>query len=322
MSGRRLTHLLGTGLALAGVVWVLWQILGQGWSPPPGFESRRMVLPIALGAVLYTLITLLLAGGWWWLTGVYGRRSAPVATAAVWARTQIAKYIPGNVFHYVGRQALGRRLGLGHEALVASYLLELVSFLAAAAAIGVGGALAARSPAAAAVSLPLIAGVTVLGLFAWPFADATLRRFPWTAEKMAALPRLSVTGAVRLLLPALASHAAFVIAAGMLLLFLLRAMGGTSLGPADVLWVYPLAHVAGLLTPGAPGGLGVREAVLTLSLGEAIGSGNAAALALALRLVTILGDVLTFGLGMLVPVTEDGEPGAALLADRGAETDG
>ncbi len=298
---RRSYHLLGMGLALAGVAWVLWQVAGAGFSPPAGFESRRMIPAIVLGAGLYALLSLLLAGGWWWLTGAYGSRRPLAATAAVWARTQIAKYLPGNVFHYLGRQALGRRLGLGHQALVASHLLELVSLFAAAALIGAGGAVAARSPAAAAVSLPLIVAVAAGGLFAWPLADAALRRLPWSAETMAALPRLSVAGAARLLLPVLASHAAFLIGTGMLLMLLLRAAGATGPDPANLLWVYALAWVAGILTPGAPGGLGIREAVLTLGLGEALGAGNAAALALTLRLVTLLGDVVTFGIGMLIP---------------------
>ena len=64
------------------------------------------------------------------------------------------------------------------------------------------------------------------------------------------------------------------------------------------------AWIAGTLTPGAPGGLGIREGVLTLGLGPVLGSGDAAALALALRFVTLLGDVLTYGIGMLIPIDD------------------
>ncbi len=300
-------HLLGTGVALAGFAWVLWQIFGQGWRPPPGLESRRTVLAVALGAILYTLLSLLIAGAWWWLTGVYGSRRPMLATAAVWARTQIAKYLPGNVFHYVGRQTLGRRLGLGHETLVASHLLEIGSLLAAAALIGIGGALATRSAVAAAVSLPWIAAAGTCALLAWPVADAALRRWRFTAGRMARLPRLSLTETLRLLLPALAAHAAFLGGTGMLLLLLLRATGPTDLGPSDVAWIYSLAWIAGTLTPGAPGGLGIREGVLTLGLGAALGSGEAAALALGLRFVTLLGDLMTFGVGMLIPLADHDE---------------
>ena len=320
--GHRRSHLLGTGLALAGVAWVLWQILGSGWSPPDGFDGRRILPAIALAAGLYALLCLLQAIGWWWLTGVYGERRPMAPTAAVWARTQIAKYLPGNVFHYVGRQALGRRLGLGHEALVASHLLEVISLLAAAAMIGAGGAIATHSPALATVSLPVVATAATVGLLAWPVADAALRRLPFTAKRMTALPKLSVTRAGRLLLPALACHAAFLIGTGLLLLLLLRAAGPTAVGPMDVLWVYALAWVAGLLTPGAPGGLGVREAVLTLGLGSALGSGTAAALALGLRFVTLLGDIITFGIGMLVAMPEHDDATHGKAGDEGTQTHG
>ena len=300
----RLLHLLGTGLALAGLAWVLWQIHSQGWNLHSGLEGRQMIRAIGLGAALYALLSLGIAGAWWWLTGVYGDRRPLPATAAVWARTQIAKYLPGNVFHYVGRQTLGRRLGISHEALVASHLLEAASLFAAAALIGVGGALATRSQALAAVSLPWVVGIGVAALLAWPLADAALRRWRFTAERMARLPRLTLAETLRLLLPSLASHAIFLAGTSLLMLMLLHATQSSDLGPADVVWVYALAWIAGTLTPGAPGGLGIREGVLTLGLGAVLGSGDAAALALALRFVTLLGDVLTYGIGMLIPVDD------------------
>ena len=325
--GRRISHLLGMGLAIAGVAWVLGQIFGQGSSfHLSGLESRRILPAIALGAVFYAALSLLLAAAWWWLTGVYGRRRPLLVTAAVWARTQIAKYLPGNVFHYVGRQAMGRRLGLGHQTLGASHLLEIVSLFAAAALIGTGGAIATRSPAAAAVSFPLVATIAVAGLLAWPLADATLRRLPhhlprrWQPCLDSRSPEPSVYSCRRWY-----PTPTFLVGTGLLLLLLLHAAGPTNLGPADVLWVYALAWVAGMVTPGAPGGLGIREAVLTLGLGETLGSGNAAALALGLRLITLLGDVLTFGIGMLVPVADHNEhpgtPGAKWISG-GSGTDG
>ena len=63
--------------------------------------------------------------------------------------------------------------------------------------------------------------------------------------------------------------------------------------PWRILALYPLAWMAGTVAVGAPAGVGVREAILTLGLEPVLGPGPAAVVALALRLVTLGGDLLT-----------------------------
>ena len=62
--------------------------------------------------------------------------------------------------------------------------------------------------------------------------------------------------------------------------------------------------------PGAPGGLGVREAVLLAAFGPIYGSGVAVGLTLCLRLVTTLGDAALFvgGLAMRPQPSKNHEP--------------
>lgn len=57
-----------------------------------------------------------------------------------------------------------------------------------------------------------------------------------------------------------------------------------------------LAWMAGYLVPGAPGGLGVREAVLLLGLAPTVGEPSALAAAASYRMVTVLSDVVCAGL--------------------------
>lgn len=318
---RRFHHWAGAALALLSIAWVTSRVAGDGALLLSGPDGRRLLTAVALGAAVYGLLTLLPATAWWWLTGIYGRRPRAGGAIAVWARSQIAKYLPGNVFHYVWRQALGRRLGLRHETLVASHLLEMGSLLAAAALVGAGGAALARSSAAAAVSLPLAAAAALVALLAWPLLDAALRRLPATAARMSALPRLAAGETLRLVAPAGLMHGLFLAATGLVLVVLagLVGAGGAAAGDAgsgslavpalrlDGLWLYALAWVAGTLTPGAPGGLGVREAVLTLGLAGALGDARAALVAIALRVVTLLGDLLALGIGCLLPI-DDGTP--------------
>ena len=66
------------------------------------------------------------------------------------------------------------------------------------------------------------------------------------------------------------------------------------------MWVYALAWLVGTLTPGAPAGAGVREGMLVVLLSPTMGEGGAGALAIMLRLVTTIGELLAWGVGMLI----------------------
>ena len=63
---------------------------------------------------------------------------------------------------------------------------------------------------------------------------------------------------------------------------------------------YVLSFVVGFLTPGSPAGIGVREAIfLKLMLFE-ISESDALILMISLRLISVVGDVLLFGIALIL----------------------
>jgi hypothetical protein len=285
-------------LSLACFGWVLWPVWRHGRELAAGVHGGALWRGILLGAVLYALLSVLLALAWWWLAGIYGPRPTVRTGYAVYARSQLAKYLPGNAFHYVSRQLLGRRAGLSHPALVASGLLELGSLLLAAVLAAAVGLRVARSAADAGLwSWPWALAAGLAALVAWPLLDALLRRWRPTSRWLAELPHLSLGRTLRLLGPAVALHLAFFAGVGILLMLLASAWERPFSELASVLWAFPIAWAAGTVAVGAPAGVGVREAVLALALEPLVGPARAAALALALRLVTTGGDLLSALLG-------------------------
>ncbi len=63
--------------------------------------------------------------------------------------------------------------------------------------------------------------------------------------------------------------------------------------------IFAVAWVAGYVTPAAPGGLGVREAILVAALGPIYGDGTAVALALIVRVCSVAADGLGFLTGVV-----------------------
>ena len=64
--------------------------------------------------------------------------------------------------------------------------------------------------------------------------------------------------------------------------------------------VYALSWIVGFIIPGAPAGIGVREALMVTLLEPIYGSGVAAGLSLIFRFVSSLGDLLAFLLSFLL----------------------
>jgi hypothetical protein len=115
---RRLGRVLGwlvVALALGFVGARLWQ--GGAWD----LVRPRLGLLLATtgGALLYGLAGFLLSAAWREILAAERPPGPAAAYHAVYGRTQIAKYLPGNCFHFVGRQILGRALGHSQGAFFA-----------------------------------------------------------------------------------------------------------------------------------------------------------------------------------------------------------
>jgi uncharacterized membrane protein YbhN (UPF0104 family) len=223
--------------------------------------------------------------------------------------TNLRKYLPGGIWHLSARvQCLRSAEGGLHMpaplglALVAVLLDPLVA-------------------AVAALSLTTLArwqgGLALLGLLPllllWPrWLTPLLRRLEWRqAQRLQLDGELAAQGTAPLP-PALGSALAGYPLVPLLtqLAFVLLRFGGfaccvlafdlqaTLSWPA---WLagFALAWTAGLLVPGAPGGLGVFEATLLLRLGSAIPEAPLLAIALSYRLVVTLADLLAAGLVQL-----------------------
>lgn len=218
--------------------------------------------------------------------------------------SQFAKYLPGNISHFVGRVAIGKKYGydakhllftIGYEigwAIVVSASVALFSFLYAGHEFF--GNLP-RIPSYWFIGL-LIAVVLVIP----PFATHVLNhwRHPIVerlfGSRSVKLPTLSITTACMLLY---------------VLIFFINGLGLAILGEGLLgrglenlillIGLFSIAWLAGFVVPGAPGGLGVREAILVAGLSPLYGEPAAVALAIGSRLAFILGDGLAFLVGLI-----------------------
>jgi len=208
----------------------------------------------------------------------------------VYALCNIYKYLPGNIFHLVSRQALFANAGLGQGVIARATLVEACLHVAAvttvaALLLAIGGDTGGIELVGIRLSLPLIvvamAVPAVVGVsLAWTQLRGGGRLRPVALQLLFFAGYAAIVYVLFGLLAALPADR------------LLRLTGG-----------YLVAWLAGFLTPGAPGGVGVREVVFMAFAHD--DPAFAVEAAVAGRLVTTVGDlllpVLTAGYGRFVP---------------------
>lgn len=273
---KQVLHWGGSALAIAGIAFVGLRLRDYGAEIDFARFDLAMWSAVALLALIYGLSSLMLALAWWNLLGQFGADTSRHWAVRTYGVSQIAKYVPGNIFHLAGRQAMGLAAGVPGWPLAKSAVWELGLISATGGLFGLL-ALPLLVP-----GLPMTASA---GLFAAAMCVAVilLRRF------------ISLQAA-----RAFAWHAGFLAVSGFLFVLLIELLAGNP-GFSAGFWLplggaYVLAWLAGLVTPGAPAGVGVRELVLLFLLKGLVGEADLLLAVVLGRLVTVAGDLGFFGI--------------------------
>jgi uncharacterized membrane protein YbhN (UPF0104 family) len=256
--------------------------------------DARAVAALAAATGLYLVMVLAGAAAWFLLLRSLGAEVSPVAVLTVHSLAQAGKYLPGNVGQYIGRAALARRHGIPLHQVALTLVFETTCLIVTAAACALFAETGTSSSPAAD---PWKIGLLAAGAVAAPFLLVHIleRWFPDLLRRrigVTRLPRPSVAALGACLVLYALSFALWALSFELLARGLFGA--GSDLSWTRVVPAFALSWVAGFVTPGAPAGLGVREALLVGGTAPLYGPGTALSAALALRLVTVLGDGLAF----------------------------
>ena len=243
-----------------------------------------------LYAMVSVCVAIYVAGfaffGYGWVRWLELSAAIPFPTATgirIHCRSQIAKYVPGNVFQFVARHASANRLGATHSALVLAAAAEIAALVVAAVTLAASGrrlpAPFPQIPRAAAFGVALLAVILAVTL-ASKLSGAVDR------GRRARLRRwLGACLTLLLYVPPFVGN-------GLCLALLLSLNHTGALPPLTALvGIWSMSWLAGYLVPGSPGGLGVRDAALVLALSGWCSRTEAVAIATEMRLVSTLGDV-------------------------------
>jgi len=277
----------GSTLALLGIIFVVLRLHSYSAS----FDFSRFDMVQWLGVVgfslLYGLANLMLALAWWNLLEQFGARVSRRWAIKTYGISQLARYVPGNIFHLAGRQAMGMATGISGWVVAKSSIWELGLISIAGAMFGL-------------LTLPLLIPSLPMAISTGVFAAvvAITASLLW---RFAGLPVAHAFG----------WYVGFLAISGLLFTGLIELQDGI-IGISDFKWrplcgAYVLAWLIGLITPGAPAGIGVRELVLLFLLKGAVAEADLVFIILVGRMVTVFGDFIFFLSSSTIAQTKSSE---------------
>ncbi len=272
-------------LAILVVACFIAAYLKHYWTEVSAYHWSVRALPLALSALAFAAFYLLQGVAWWLLLRGFCLRSNFRRASATWGKSILARYIPGNVFMFLGRGWMSHRQGLDVVRVSAAMVYEQ--------ALGAASALLT-----VAVLLPFWhyhRQLTTSMLIAVPLLVALMhpRVFRPLENRMLRLLKREPLGAVlpfAWVLGLLFYYAAGWLIAGLAAWLLAVALTGVGISALPVtIAAYSFAYVVGMAVFFLPSGLGVREAVLAAALAVQLPGSIALVWALLLRLwVTML----------------------------------
>ncbi|MCD9031663.1 hypothetical protein LDO32_07985 [Luteimonas sp. Y-2-2-4F] len=268
----------------------------------------QVSLSLGLLTLLYMALIPVSALAWTLLLGGLERRVPISITAPILATSQFGKYLPGNVAHHIGRVVMIKSAGVGLGVGVLSIAYESILAILACAHVSALTFLwetpAAFADSAITDNRALLVALVTAGAIATISAAPFLATFVWRLRNRnlgPAQPPVLYPGLYPLAFSYLCFALNFVLI-GLGLWIMASALGGVGAGISPVLLTGAFASswLIGFITPGAPAGLGVREAALALWLNESLPSSSVVLLVLALRIATTLGDLLNLAWGSVL----------------------
>jgi uncharacterized membrane protein YbhN (UPF0104 family) len=266
----RVLHWAGSILGLIGVIFVILKLRHHADQIDLQAIDNVAWLSMAALAVVYGSGNTMLARAWYLILNSLGVHPIWFWVLKTYGVSQLAKYIPGNVFQLASRQAMCQAAGLPAGAAAKSALYEL-------AQIAIAGLMFSALMIPLLVSAwSIFSGILV---FLLVFATVIYLTRHWFGTYIG---------------NALVWETLFFFVSGMIFVVVVHIINPAiiSIGIVPSLCgAYVIAWLAGFLTPGAPAGIGVRELVLTFLLRGIVPEADLLLAVVLVRGITILGDL-------------------------------
>lgn len=286
-------------LSIAFIIKAMWT-LGFDFSAVTNWPV--FILIVIVCVAIKTASVYVSASAWYgWLSFFSGVKDKYKEGVLVYAKANIGKYLPGNVMHYVERNLFADKLGISQKKLAASSLFEVLSLVGSALLIALLVSFSQLQEALLEIFgegyVKIVIGAIAIGLVCFMALCFLLRK-----RLLVVLKEYTFSDFIKSLVCNMLLYGLSLVMLGVVMVILYCYMGGSFQIKSAELIVsgYIIAWVLGFIVPGAPGGIGVRELVVTLLLGSIVGQGMIVTLSITHRLITVIGDFAAYLIMLII----------------------
>ena len=299
MQIKKIIKIIGNIVMIAAVIFVIRKLLGMDIRLS-NLRNGKVIVSMGICFVFQTMIIIFSCYPWMTFARVLSGRSIPFSAAMpVYTQSNLYKYIPGNVFQYVGRNQLAAEMEISHVDVACATVMDIFFCLLWTAVLSV-----------------LLLGGRIVELFRQYGKGLLIAAIVGTAVIIAVvvLSRLKFRERFRKYIsryakafdkekrPMLLSGVFYylfqnVVSAAMYFACLTLIIPNANVKDLAMLTgAFMFAWIIGFVTPGAPGGIGIRESVMIFVCGG-IHPDKIVLFVLIMRIGSIGADVAAFIIG-------------------------
>lgn len=299
---KRIVNIIGKILMVLSIVFIAVKIYRYNLDFSV-LSEKNILIVIALSAIACGFSTYFLSPfGFVRILGVVSPKKIPARKIRyTYCKSNLYKYLPGNVMHYVGRNQIAVDEGIAHSEVITASVLEVITIVITSCILSLvlsysyfiqwfetnGFSWKILVIAAVAVVLATVLAV----VFRKKAAEFISQHKSLLSKKMAG----------EILISAFVYTVNFLVTA-FVSAYLIVIITGTDYSALPKLCgLSVMAWLIGFITPGAPGGIGIRESVMCMFLAtnDTTSTSGILTAVLLYRIVCILGDVIAFLIGVV-----------------------
>lgn len=297
MNNKKLKY-VGNILTIFAIVFIIKRLISMELDYSILLERRNLIFFI-ISSILYGVHIFMVCFSWKTIVYIITNVKVKFPTASVvLCKSNLLKYIPGNVFQYVGRNELAVKVNLKHGDVAFSTVVDIIFNIVGVFIVSIicyfpGLRLWYQNYAKSNLStIGLLFGLLLLfsGISILVFKNQVIN----IIKKGSLLFKRENIGRT---FACILYYMFWAVYTGGIFLLVLKQIVGIKFGCTQgiiILGAFLLSWIFGFIMPGAPGGIGIREMMLTLLLQNKIEVQPILFGIVIYRIINILGDF--FGL--------------------------
>jgi hypothetical protein len=279
------------------IFFFLIRDFARNWQSIPFDKIRFSPLPIILSYLLLLATFLIFIKAWQGILSSLGDRLDFRSSFWIMGTSQMGKYMPGKIWFFLGRVYMAKQANLKGVNVALSVLVETVLTVVWGTIIVLTSLF--LTEAKAPLPLWVILLVTILGIAV--LHPAVLSLIVNSILTVLKKERISIPMSFRHMIVLSFYYLGLWVTQIAGFYLLMNSLYRVPLANlSTVVFVYTTSWILGFLAPFAPGGLGVREGIMSLGLSTIMPPGLAIGISFLSRVWLTLFEIIIFGVSLII----------------------